>query len=197
MEKNRIKKKDNKLKVRDTETIVREIKKIYNKITSPNRQKKYIYNIGLQNMETLLKIKKNKDLGNIQKQLHYQTKTFFHQFTKDRKEDFIFVMELPKEFSIGGDYFKEKLDLNFHLHIILTSNKNKEEMEKLLRNKLSDNTTLSSYTNIYIKDITKREDDINTLSNYFIKQNQFYDNKMFHYEYEITTKKSPTICGGL
>ena len=175
-------KKSDKLP-RSSIQIKEEIIHSYLKIISSNKRKENIYHIILKDLKRPLRIKKNKEMYRIQKQLYFQTKSLFNQITKKEDEDFLFVMELPGSFSKGKEFFNKNETLEYHIHLISTSNKPLKEYEKLINNKISSNKTLSTFGKRWIDNITER-DDINQLDKYFLKQNQWMDNNTFYYQYQ-------------
>lgn len=168
---------------RTSNQIKDEIIHSYHKIINYNERKENIYHIVLKDLKRPLKIKKNKEMYRVQKQLYFQTKSLFNQITKKEKEDFLFVMELPTSFSKGKEFFNKNEELQYHIHLISTSDKPIKEYEKLIHDKVSSNTTLSTFEKIWIDNITER-DDINKLDKYLLKQNQWIDNNTFYYQYQ-------------
>ncbi len=157
-----------------TQMIVDDIVYSFHKITSQNNP---IYSItindtGCKSTEELRFVLTNK---------------FFNRIFKDYKNSFeklnyLFVIEYPTKVSMGNQ-IPDSCEV--HTHIVLETTITPQHLEYYIK------TTFRT-PNIYIEDITKRNDK-NNFANYLIKQKDLFTIDNYNYKICILNKKGFNI----
>ncbi|MFT7251554.1 MAG: hypothetical protein ACI9FW_001294 [Flavobacterium sp.] len=158
-------KKKNALKT--TEMIVDDIKYSFYKLT--------------QQSNPILSITINNTGCKTKEELRFLlTNKFFNKIHKDYQEifettlNYLFVIEYPTKVSMGNQIPN---NCNVHVHIILETTIPEKNIESYI-------LTTFKNPNIYIEDITQRNDKLNYV-NYLIKQKDIFNIDSYNYKIKI------------
>ncbi|UUW11347.1 hypothetical protein NLG42_11185 [Flavobacterium plurextorum] len=151
---------------KSTQTIIDDIKYSFYKITSQNTP---IYAITITNT----------DCKTTEELRFYLTNKLFNKIHKDYKQslevlNYSFVIEYPTKVSMGNQLPD---NCEVHTHIILGTTISKENIEYYIQ------TTFRN-PDIFIEDITKRDDKMN-YANYLIKQKHLLTDDNYNYKIKL------------
>jgi hypothetical protein len=169
-----------KFKTRTKKECNTEISNSFDELLDRRGNKK-IYHIVLNEpIHPIPTLSDKKSMKKQQRDLYKRMLSLMKTFVGNHSS-FLFVLELTEAYRKGKPLpSKEKREyIDYHFHILLTTNYEEEELKLNILNDIDLSTTLCNYDNRWFKDVSKRSNEY--LKTYFCKEDMHMNQFSFNY----------------